>query len=367
MTISRPTYCTREAVKRALDYKDTARSDGQVDRAIEAASDSIDGGTARIGGLLHRRFYPWTGTRYFDWPNDQYARSWRLWLDQHEVISVTSLTTAGTALTSGQYFLRPDDGPPFGRVEINLASSAAFDSGDTHQRSIAITGVFGYSADEATAGVLAEALDATETGVDTSDSSLVGVGDVIRVDSERMLVTGRGMLDTGQNLGADLAASVAATTVQVATGSAYAVDEVVLIDGERMLVVDIAGNNLTVKRAWDGTVLAAHTTGADIYAPRTLTVTRGALGTTAATHSSSAAIARHVVPGLVRDLAVAEALGQLLGESSGYARRSGTTSTSGSTSTSSTRSDRNDIGVGIDSLRDRAYTAYGRKARVRAV
>src|SRR5690606_22447868 len=57
-----PWYTTRETVKAALDYKETARNDAQVDRAIESASRAVE-------GLLHRRFYPETATRYFDWPN----------------------------------------------------------------------------------------------------------------------------------------------------------------------------------------------------------------------------------------------------------------------------------------------------------
>lgn len=61
MTISRPCYATREQVKQALDIKESARSDLQIDIAIEAASDSVD-------GLLHRVFYPQVMTRYFDWP-----------------------------------------------------------------------------------------------------------------------------------------------------------------------------------------------------------------------------------------------------------------------------------------------------------
>lgn len=61
MTISRPCYVTREQVKQALDVKAPARSDLQIDLAIQAASDSVE-------GLLHRVFYPQDMTRYFDWP-----------------------------------------------------------------------------------------------------------------------------------------------------------------------------------------------------------------------------------------------------------------------------------------------------------
>lgn len=343
-------YCTREDVARALDVAETARSWRQIDRACEAAARAIE-------GRMHRKFYPVDATRTFSWPNAQYARPWRLWLNENELISVSALTAAGETISAADYFLEPaSSGPPYNRVEIDLSSSAAFGGGDTHQRSISITGTFGYSAGTTPAGALAEALDASETAVDITDESLIGVGDILIVDSERMIVTGKSMLDTGQNLGGNLTAQNSAVTVAVTTGSSYSVGEVILIDAERMLVVDIAGNNLIVKRAWDGSVLAAHTAGADIYAPRTLTVTRGALGTTAAAHSSGAAATRHVVPGLIRDLAVALALSQLLQEGAGYARVAGAGENAREVS-----------GRGLRALWDDAYAAYGRKARIRGV
>jgi len=342
-------YATREDVKSALDFAETARNDAQVDRAIEAASRSGE-------ALLRRRFYPQVATRYFPWPNHQYARPWRLWLDADELISVTTLTAGGTVVAASDYFLEPaNSGPPYTHIEIDLDSSAAFKAGNTHQRAIAIAGVFGYSAEDEAAGTLAEALDTTETGIDVSDSALIGVGHIIKVDSERMLVTGKAMLTTAQTLQTPLTASQSNVTVAVTTGSSYSVGEVILLDSERMLITDISGNNLTVRRAWDGTVLAAHT-GSTIYAPRTLTVTRGALGTTAAAHSTSAAITRHVVPGLVKELCVAESLNSLQQESSGYARVIG-----------SGENEREASGRGLRDIRADAMAAYGRRARSRAI
>ena len=353
-------YASRETVKAALDVKETARSNAQVDRAIEAASRQIE-------GSLHRRFYPQFDTRSFDWPNSQRARPWRLWLDANELVSVMSMTSGGVTIPPSNLTLYPDAGPPYNRVEIDIGSASAFSSGDTHQQSISITGVYaGCHLDEAPAGVLAGAVATIgATTVNVSDAAAVGVGDLLRVDTERMIVTGRSMLDTGQNLGADLAASAAAVTVAVTTGSEYAVDEVLLIGSERMLVVDIAGNALTVKRSWDGSVLAVHTAGADIYAPRALTVERGALGTTAATHLTAAPIARHVPPGPVVALCVGLSLAQVLGEQSGYARPESRSGSSGTTSGSRPRTQ--EFGVGLAALWKTAYASCGRKARIRGV
>lgn len=343
------TLASVEEVKAALDVKFTARSDGQIKRVLESASNSAE-------AFLHRQFAPFTGTKYFDWPRSDYARSWRLWLNGDDIVSATTVVAGGTTVASTDYFLEPvNDGPPYTHIEIDLASSAAWSAGDTHQRSIAITGVWGFRNDEEAAGTLAEALDASETGVDVSDSSLIGVGNIIRVDSERMIVTGKAMLDTGQNTSVLTAASSDVSITGVTAGT-VAVDETVLVDSERMLVVDVAGTTLTVKRAYDGTVLAAHSAGADIYAPRTLTVTRGALGTTAATHSTSATVYRHAVPGLAVELGVAEALNTMLQRQSGYAREVG----SGDNA-------RESSGRGLKQIREDAYTALARKARKAAV
>lgn len=61
MTISQPTYCTRQDVKRSLDIKETARQNWMIDQAIQSASRNID-------KHLHRVFYPMDTTHYWDWP-----------------------------------------------------------------------------------------------------------------------------------------------------------------------------------------------------------------------------------------------------------------------------------------------------------
>lgn len=355
MAVSRPCLCTREDVARATDTKETARNNAQLDRAIEAAVDAVS-------SLLQRDFHPWTGVRYFDWPNHSYSRPWRLWLNRNELVSLTTLTVAGSTISASDYIVRRADGkeePPYTHVEMLLSGSAAFTAADTFQRAIAITGVYGHSANTSLAGALAEALDSSETGVDVTDSSAIGVGDLLLVDAERMTVTAKTMLDTGVNI--DAADSLTASTADVSitmstTTGAPTVDEVILIDSERMLVVDVSGTTLTVKRAWDGSTLATHAANADIYAPRTLTVIRGAQGTTAASHSNSTTVYRHVVPGLVRQLATGEAIAWMNQEGAGWARTAG-----------SGDSEREVTGRGLQQLRDQALTAYGRQARTRAV
>lgn len=348
--MAQPWYVSRETVKAALDIAETARSDDAVDRSIASASRSVE-------GFLHRIFYPLTATRCFDWPSPNRSRSWRLWLDQHELISLTSITAGGVAIDPADVVLYPTSGPPYNRVEVSLDSPSAFSSGDTHQQAIAITGVWGYTADEEQVGELAGVLGASSSAsASVVWSDVVGVGDILRIGDERMIVTGRQMTDTGQDLAADLAGQNAATAVPVADGAAFLPGQTLLVGAERMLVVDIAGHSLIVRRAWDGSALAAHSSGADVYALAAVRLDRAQLGTTLSAHSPGAAVWRHVVPGLVGELCVALATVTLTQRQSGYARTARRDSTH-----------REVTAYGLEQIREAAYAAYGRKARVRAV
>jgi hypothetical protein len=311
-------YTTREAVQDAFDVKEAAHRSTQIDEAIASASDDIDGWLNR-----HKHgLAPYNATRYFSWPRKDGGGASRLWLDENELISVSSFTAGGTTIAASDYFLEPvNSGPPYTYIELDLDSSASFTNSGTAQRALAIVGVWGIHNDQKPAGALAEALDASETAVDVTDASLVGVGSVLTVDSERMLVTGRSTLTTGQTLASDMLALNSDRTVDVASGAALKVGETILIDSERMKIVDIVGNNATVIRAYDGSVLATHSSGATVYAYRTLTVERGARGTTAATHDTATAVTAWDVPDLVKDLCKALAITRLEQEWSAYGAR----------------------------------------------
>jgi len=312
-------YCTREEVADAFDVREAAHRSAQIDSAIASASDDIDGWLNR-----HKHgLAPRTATLYFDWPGRNFSLPWRLWLDENELISLTSLTAGGTAIASTDYFLEPvNSGPPFTYIEIDLSSSASFTNSNTAQRAIAAVGLWGINDDQKAAGALAAAIvSTTATTVDVTDSFAVGIGSLLTVDSERMIVTAKQALTTGQTLVSAMDASKADVVVDVADGTAIHIGETLLIDSERMKVVDIAGNNVTVTRAYDGSTLAAHSLGATVYAPRRLTVERGARGTTAATHLIAATVTAWKVPDLVRDLARAESITRLEQEFSAYGVR----------------------------------------------
>jgi hypothetical protein len=349
--ITTPTVVTREEVKDALDAGETSRSNRLIDRAIVSATEDVE-------GLLNRVFYPTVATRYFDWPNRGVtSRAWRLWLDENDLISLTSLVSGGVTIPPADYFLEPvNSGPPYTRIEIDLSSQSAFTVGSTHQRTIAATGLWGYNSRTTPGGVLGVAISSTSaTTITVSDSSKIGVGDMILVDSERMTVTDRAMADTSVVFSGLQTTSAADNTLSVTSGTAFSVGEVLRFDAERCLIVDITGNTLVLKRAVDGTQLSAHT-GGTIYASRLLTVVRGALGTTAATHLISAPISVGVPPGLVKELGLAYALNNHLQAQAAYARVAG----SGDNASEFT-------GRGIKSLERDVRSAHGRMARMRTI
>lgn len=355
MAVTTPAYCTREDVKRATDMKETARANWQIDRAIQSSSRNIE-------AHLHRVFYPQDGTYYFDWPNFQYAYPWRIWFDQYEFAATpTAVTTGGQSIPLSACNFEPvNSGPPYRYLELRRDLSYSFGVGPTPQRDIAITGTRGYWMQTDAAGTLAAAITSTTATVAlTSDGSAVGVGQILIVDNERMLISDRSSNDSGQTNLSGLTSSPPLTsdvTIGVTDGTQLHVDEVIQVDSERMLIVDITGNSVTVKRAWDGTVLATHATGTHIYTFRNLTVLRGQLGTTAATHGNAATAVVWRTPSLLRDLAIAESTNRVLEEVGGYADPQG----EGGGAISG-------LGTALADLWDEAETAYGRKARIRVI
>lgn len=343
-------YASVDDVKSALDVPETARSDAQILREIQGSSRGIEGDVLRY-------FYPSVSTQTFDWPDHQFTTPWRLWLDARELTGITQVLTAGIDITAS-VMLRPDDAPlrgaPFTHLEIDLSSNAAFQAGATFQRSISITGTFGYCAADKLVGTISAFTDTTGTTGTVSDSSQVGVGNLIRVDSERMNVTAKAMTSTGQTItGGTLANAANATTVPLSSSTAVLPGEVMQVDSEQMYVQTVTGSNATVIRAWNGTVLAQHAGGTTIYAPRQLTVERGVLGTTAATHSANATVNLHLVPPLVRDLCIAETLNTLVQSRRGYTTIVKRTSKGGP-------NDPLEMSAALDDLRKRVHARYAR-------
>jgi hypothetical protein len=335
MTISRPVYATRETVKRALDIRDSARVNDQVDRLVESSSVSVEGD-------LHRVFYPRIQTLVF---ND-----WNSWLDDKEIVSISTLMVGGVSVGPSDYVLDPPDGPPFNHLSI-ANSILSYSPGSD----VWLSGVYGYTLNTRIVGTLSADISSSIGVLAISNGAGVGIGDLLIIGSEYLLVIDRGWIDSSQNLQASLSASVADTGLVVTDGGLFARGETVMLETEQCLILDIVGNTLVVRRAWEGTVLAPHGT-VDVYVSRSLTVDREVSGTASAAHTAGVSVRRWVPPSLVTQLTIAETLTAIEQEGSAYARVVGS-----GESVSEAR------GVGLADLRSRALTAHGRKNRIRSV
>ena len=364
MALVLPAYCTREEVRRALDVKQAAWNDTQIDRAIDAARDSIN-------KLMNRSFYPNDTTFYVDWPNFQRSYPWRVWLDAAELADVTVnppvVTSGGTTIPNSAIFWgNPRYAPPYDYLELDRSQSYSFGSGATPQRNIAITGTRGYWLKTSPAGTFAADAASGDTTITVSSGSLIGVGDLLiagnpaTAGAERMVVTDAWFVSTSYSFTGPTTASLSDNIMAVSDGTKFSRGEVLQIDSEWCLVQNIIGNNLTLKRAWDGSLLATHSAGT-IYAKRSLSVLRGQLGTTAAAHTNGTALSISVVPGLIKQLSVAEAIVSVTMEPAAYA------GSSGDNPSQSGQTPGPPPGQGLPDLRDRTFSSYGRKGRQRVI
>lgn len=310
---------------RSMDIVNTSRTRKEIAAKLEASSRSLEG---FLGG---RRFYPEIRTVKFDYPNYRYTPTWWIDLGINRIAEVTSLVCGGTSISASDYVLRRSDSidePPYDRIELLLSTSASQSSGSTFQQSTVLTGIFNESdtRTDSVGSTLGSSINSSATTVVLNPSSgdyTPETGSILKIGDEWIVTYARSMSDTGQNIGNDLTAMNNNVSITVTDGTVFAVDEVLLVNSERMIVTDIAGNTLIVERAYDGSVLAAHTTGADIYAARTFKVRRGQLGSTAASHTLGDAVYTHEFPGLINELGIAETVVLLEQKSAGYARTTG--------------------------------------------
>jgi hypothetical protein len=374
--ITTPCYCNRLDVQRATDLESTVLDVQRIDEAIQGASRDVEEG-------LHRLFYPWDGSKFFEWPNYQYAYPWRLWLDRHDLLCLTTLVTGFETITLDKVFLEPVNrkpGFPYRWAELDRASNAAFGgNSQTPQHAITLTGTWGFTADAFPVATAPSAVGDSDTAIVISDGSQVSAGDLVILGyartaapypddalghagvikpyaGERCLVRDVAFTATGGTQSGSGCSTAAESDNQLTvSGATVTAGETLLLDAERMLVLQVAGSVATVKRAWDGTVLDSHS-AADVYALRQLTVKRGALGTTATAWDEGTAVWKHRVPGPVRELTIAIAQDTVMQQTSGYARTAGTGDSAAPA-----------VGTGIGMAWKRAADYAMRQARTRVI
>jgi hypothetical protein len=373
-------YASREDAQRAIDFKDgiTTEIQYKTDRAIQSI-------TRNIEGHLHRLFVPWDGTKWWDYPNYQYASPWELFLDRNDVLCLTDFSSGGITIPLNTCFLRPANkrpGFPYTKIELDRSSGSTFGgNAQTPQNAIQAIGTWNFTADADPAGSLAAEVTSSTDPITVTNAALMGVGDTLILGygrgtapypddtlghagliqpyiGERVLVQDRSAADTGlaQSGEGCTTPSTADNQLQwTGSGNPPNQGEVLLLDSEQMLVQMVVNSIATVERAWNGTVLTSHS-GAEIYAYRSLSVQRGFQGTTAATWAQGTAVYRHRVPQLIRDLAIGEAVNTILQETAGYSRMVGSGDAARPAS-----------GMALADLWAECRTEYGRQARSRAV
>jgi hypothetical protein len=376
------TYCSRDDAQRSMDLKDGVIDNDKLDRGLRSVSENIEAQAKRL-------FYPNDTTRWWDWPNQggsgggQYATPWTLRFDQYDCVVLTELVSGGVTIPLNAVFLEPVNKRPdfpYTYLELDRSQSYSFgNNGQTPQHNIMGVGTWGFTAAADPVTALAANVGSTDTTVSIANGAELGAGDLMILGygqgeapyptaygyagavapyvGERIVVTGKTALATGltQSGGGCTAASDADVALTTTGSGSLNAGEVLLLDQEQMLIEQTSAGIATVVRAWNGTALATHS-AATVYAYRLLSVNRAQLGTTASTYSSGAGVFKHRVPGLVRDLCVAETVNRVLQESSGYSRTVG----SGDAAMPAS-------GVALADLWDEVMTAYGRRARQRAV
>lgn len=326
-------YATREQVKAAAN---SALDDAAIDRLLESHSRAAE---VSLGSPAQdRRFYPLLKTTTYKDTKSIYGQ--KLWPTE-DIISLVEVTLDGVEIADAE------PGPannalPYEFIDLGSTVTPSADN------VLSVSAVWGYSDDEAAAGALDGSINNDDASCDVTDSSLIGVGDLIHIDDERMAVSGKTLTDTTATLSADLDALDSATLVAVDDVTKLHQGEVITVGAERMLIESIT-DSLIVRRAYDGSTLASHDMNDAVYAPRTLTLERGAAGTEAASHDTDVAITRNVPPGLINEWIIAEVISAREQEKSGYARNIGQ-----GDGVMELRS------VGLQQLRDRVIREYGR-------
>lgn len=349
----RAPYATVERVMRAADIKATAYATNEILDAILSASDSVDR-LVNLGDATRPGFAPWAGAITFDWPVVNNNNGYRFDLNQFRLHSLTSMVSGGDALT-GSALPWPSYGPPYSSVEIDQSGSDSLDYGSgVGQRSLVMSGTWGVLGETSERSAWTLGASASSSVTTLTLNAPIGIGSIVSLGSERIIVSARSWAASGQTASA-LTAAVNAQSITVSDGSAFLAGEEIIVDAERMLVRDVVGNVLVVQRSTSGSALAAHSNGTAIYWARSCEVERGALGTTADSHTSGDAVGIYRAPSLVEQLTIAYALDRRAQESAGYARTIG-----------QGESERQVSARGIAELERRVLAAYGR-IRYRAI
>jgi hypothetical protein len=225
----------------------------------------------------------------------------------HQKLPVPLLEVTGTimnwttALNSSDFLLWPDDrmwqnGPYTKLVMAPLAPHGTIWLG--FPDGVKVPGLWGLYELVIDTGVnlaVAQA-DGVGTSVQVADGSKLSPGMVLFLDaSEQELVTATGA-PTAAITTLSQAMTATDDVITPASVNAVNVGEMIRVDFEKMLVVDKNATQWSVYRSWNKTKASVHLLNANVDVYRTFTVSRGVNGTTAGAHSSGIDAMRYAPP-----------------------------------------------------------------------
>lgn len=204
------------------------------------------------------------------------------------LLRITTISHDGTALTAGVDFtLEPQtrwwSHGPYSRLVADPDSSKLGTWLDM-AGAVALAGWFGLYDETRKLSAISGQLVGDETII-VADGSKLSPGMLLLVESELEEVTGLGAATTTTTTN-NGAIDASEEEITLANGALVNVGEVIKINFERMLVLDVQTHEVAVTRGYGGTKKVAHLTGQTVYAQRTYTVARAANGSTAAAHGA---------------------------------------------------------------------------------
>lgn len=207
------------------------------------------------------------------------------------LLAVNLLVADLVTLVSADYVLRPRNrhwlNGPYTSIALALGNNWTTED-------VIVTGRWGLYEATHSIGATVASQSSTSTTLTVNDASQVSPGLVMLIESEQEYVEATGTA-TDSTTTTNEAIDSSEDEIDVVDAATLHIGEIIRIDFERMKILDIVSNTLLVMRGWGNTKKVAHNTGVAVYVFRTFTVNRDVNGTVAVTHTN-AAINRYLAP-----------------------------------------------------------------------
>jgi len=182
-----PDLVTLDYMRRQREFPSTETSDDAV------LTDIIHGVSSDIIRLIERIPMPYVATKTFDYCEESIWNARTLYVDD-DLLAVTTLTNAGSAISSSSYVLRPANQLPAYQVRLKQSATVWTYSSDVVD-AVSIAGTWGYVPHygrewlDSGIDVPAGGITSNATTVTVSDSSGFDTLGYIRINSEIMQIT----------------------------------------------------------------------------------------------------------------------------------------------------------------------------------